>query len=181
MKLFFMLFLCCVLLACQNAKIEYKYPEKVKGRYEMPSKKTEEQKNDTVFNKEHLTFRYRNTETQRTPSEDNVFDKGIKNEEIVKKESLPDCNKIWTAMLTVLSRYPVSIIQEDKLIVTEWFNEAGKNQRQIKINALKTATDLTITVFSRTKDQTGEWINQKNDATLADKIKNDIVKLSMNE
>ena len=48
---------CCLISACQNTAVEYKYPEKVKGRYEMASEKTEAEKNDTVFNKEYLTFR----------------------------------------------------------------------------------------------------------------------------
>lgn len=36
--------LCCFLSACRTGQTEYKYPEKVNGRYEMPSKKRRKKK-----------------------------------------------------------------------------------------------------------------------------------------
>lgn len=159
---------CCILCACQNTTVEYKYPEKVKGRYEMPSEKTEAEKNDTVFNKEYLTFRLNEKEEKQIK----------KPQQVVKSQILPE--KIWTSMLQVLSQYPISIVQKDQIVVTDWFTDPEKTDRQLKINALKTGTDLKITVLCRKKDENGTWINQKNDATLADKIKNDIVRQSIN-
>lgn len=64
--------------------------------------------------------------------------------------------------------------------MTEWFSDPENPRRQLKINAVKIGADVRITVLCRRKDKDGGWINQKNDATLADKIKNDIVKQSFN-
>ena len=83
-------------------------------------------------------------------------------------------------MLHVLSQYPILIVQKDQIVVTDWFTDPEKTDRQLKINAVKTGSDLKITVLCRKKDKNGTWINQKNDATLADKIKNDIVRQSIN-
>lgn len=159
---------CCLISACQNTAVEYKYPEKVKGRYEMPSEKTEAEKNDTVFNKEYLTFRLNEKKEEK---EEAV-------QTFVKPEISPE--KLWTSMLHVLSQYPILIVQKDQIVVTDWFTDPEKTDRQLKINAVKTGSDLKITVLCRKKDKNGTWINQKNDATLADKIKNDIVRQSIN-
>lgn len=167
---------CCLISACQNTAVEYKYPEKVKGRYEMPSEKTEAEKNDTVFNKEYLTFRLNEKEEKQVNGK---AEKQVKKTQPVVKSEISQ-EKLWTSMLQVLSQYPILIVQKDQIVVTDWFTDPEKTDRQLKINALKTGTDLKITVLCRKKDENGTWINQKNDATLADKIKNDIVRQSIN-
>ena len=64
--------------------------------------------------------------------------------------------------------------------MTEWFSDPENSSRQLKINAVKAGNYVQITVLCRQKNKNGEWINQKNDEALADKIKNDIVNRSLN-
>lgn len=162
---------CCFLTACQTGQTEYRYPEKVNGRYEMPSEKTAGEKNDTVFDKKYLTFTFGGKEEKDA------------SEPFVKKPKNPSREEIrplWPAVLPVLSRYPIALVQQNELVMTEWFSDPENPRRQLKINAVKIGADVRITVLCRRKDKDGGWINQKNDATLADKIKNDIVKQSFN-
>lgn len=160
--------LCCFLGACRTGQTEYKYPEKVNGRYEMPSGKTEK---DTVFDKKYLTFTF-GGEKKENASEPSAK----KPENPTREENRP----LWPAVLPVLSRYPIALVQKDELVMTEWFSDPENPRRQLKINAVKTGADVQITVLCRQKDKNDGWINQKNDTTLADKIKNDIVKQSFN-
>lgn len=161
---------CCFLSACQAGRTEYKYPRKVDGRYEMPSGKTE---NDTVFDKKYLTF---------TLGGEKKKDVSAEQKQPVEPEirQPKDKRPLWPAVLPVLSGYPIALIQKDELVATEWFSDPENPERQLKINAVKVGPDVRITVLRRQKDENGGWINQKNDATLADKIKNDIVKQSFN-
>lgn len=160
--------LCCFLSACRTGQTEYKYPEKVNGRYEMPSEKTEK---DTVFDKKYLTFTFGGEKKENASGLS-----AKKTENLNREESRP----LWPAVLPVLSRYPIALVQKDELVMTEWFSDPENSRRQLKINAVKIGADVRITVLCRRKDKDGGWINQKNDATLADKIKNDIVKQSFN-
>lgn len=160
--------LCCFLSACRTGQTEYKYPEKVNGRYEMPSEKTEK---DTVFDKKYLTFTFGGEKKENASGLS-----AKKTENLNREESRP----LWPAVLPVLSRYPIALVQKDELVMTEWFSDPENPRRQLKINAVKTGADVQITVLCRQKDDNGGWINQKNDAALADKIKNDIVKQSFN-
>lgn len=161
--------LCCFLSACRTGQTEYKYPEKVNGRYEMPSEKTAEEKNDTVFDKKYLTFTFGGkTDAPVLPAEKPA------------KQHQENNRPLWPTVLPVLSRYPIALVEKDELVMTEWFSDPENPRRQLKINAVKIGSDVRITVLCRRKDENGDWINQKNDATLADKIKNDIVKQSFN-
>ena len=163
--------LCGLLTACQSDRVEYKYPQKVYGRYEMPSEKIEQ---DTVFDKKYLTFSIGGQKEDKNP---------VRTEGAAEKSAEINARRktdLWPFVLPVLSQYPIALMQRGEFASTEWFTDPENASRQLKINAAKVGTDVKITVLCRQKDENGEWINQKNDATLADKIKNDIVKQSFN-
>ena len=42
--------------SCESGSVEYKYPQKIKGKYEMVTAQEAEQRNDTFFDKKYLTF-----------------------------------------------------------------------------------------------------------------------------
>ena len=173
--------LCCFLNACQTGQVEYKYPEKIKGRYEMPSSRTAVEKKETLFDKKYLTFSVGPgaKKKENTPPEAEKNKNQTQN--VSPRLALETIDQpLWPAVLPVLSHYPIAQIQPDELVMTEWFSDPENPQRQLKINAVKVGTDIQITVLRRQKDKNGDWINQKNDAILADKIKNDIVKQSFN-
>ena len=159
--------------SCESGSAEYKYPQKIKGKYEMVTAEEAEQRNDTFIDKKSLTFNFDKTraETKKSATE----------QPVEKTEDAVSGNQpLWKNVLPVMSRYPVAEIHRDSFITTEWFSDPENASRQLKINAVKTGEDVQITVLCRQRDKNGEWINQKNDEALADKIKNDIVKQSLN-
>ena len=158
-----------IISACQSGQVEYKYPRKVKGKYEMMTVQEAEQKNDTVFDKKYLTLDLNKPQKE-------------KEEKPVKKQNEPAFEKqpLWKNVLPVLSRYPIAEIRQDSFIATEWFSDSEVSSKQLKINAVKVGENAQITVLRRQKDKNGEWVNRKNDEALADKIKNDIVNRSLN-
>ena len=163
--------LCGLLAACQSDRVEYKYPQKVYGRYEMPSEKIEQ---DTVFDKKYLTFNIGGEKKDK---------KSVQIKETTEERGVTDVRQktdLWPFVLPVLSQYPIAIVQQGEFVATEWFTDSENAARQLKINAAKIGSDVKITVLCRQKNKNGEWINEKSDATLADKIKNDIVKQSFN-
>ena len=163
----------CLVTACQSDQVEYKYPHKIKGQYEMVTQEEAEQKNETLFDKKYLTFNI------NKPQEETKNTETIQHIEKTEKSIFED-RPLWVNVLPVLSHYPIDDIYQDSLITTEWFSDAEDSSRQLKINAVKVEDGVRITVLCRQKDKNGEWINQKNDEALADKIKNDIVKQSLN-
>lgn len=132
----------------------------------MPTKQSEKEKQDILFKKDKLTLTF-NEKEDATIKEPSL-------KESTKSEELIVPSKLWKNVLPVLSNYPIELVQ-DSFIMTEWFSDTDNKSRQLKINALKMNTEVKITVLCRQKDEKGDWINQKNDATLADKIKNDII------
>ncbi len=154
--------------ACANG-VKYEYPERVDDRYERPSEYKEE---DRLFGADTLTFRTGGNKR-------NQSEKPVKNASVALKSTAAadKADEIWRSTLPVMSRYPVEMMQ-DGFITTEWFNDAETPYRQMKINAVRTSDGVQITVLCRRKNGKGDWVNQKNDATLAVQIKNDIVKLS---
>ena len=164
----------CFITACQSGSVEYKYPHKIDGKYEMLTEQQAAEQNDTIFDKKYLTF------DLNIPREE-TSDKASKTEEKeqVKQTDSEQQKLLWKNVLPVLSEYPVAEIREDSFITTEWFSDAENPSKQLKINAVRTGDSVRIFVLCRQKNKNGEWINQKNDEALADKIKNDIVKLSM--
>lgn len=171
---YFVLPLICALSACQSGQVEYKYPQKINGKYEMLTQKEAEELNDTVFDKKYLTFDFNERKENKPESEKKVE---IRTED---KETVSEQKPLWKNVLPVLSRYPIADIHQDSLIMTEWFSDSENPDRQLKVNVVKVGENAEITVLCRQKEKNGEWINQKNDATLADKIKNDIVNRSLN-
>ena len=163
-------------VSCQSGQAEYKYPQKIKGKYEMLTQEEAEQKNDTLFDKKYLTFNI-NKPQEETKNAETIqhIEKEDKNE-----KSVSDKQPLWVNVLPVLSHYPIDDIYQDSLITTEWFSDTENPSKQLKINAVKAGESVRITVLCRQKDKNGEWVNQKNDEALADKIKNDIVKQSLN-
>ena len=155
--------------SCESGSVEYKYPEKIKGKYEMVTAEEAEQRNDTFIDKKRLTFNFNKTTEEK------------KDQPVEKTEQAVSGNQpLWKNVLPVLSRYPVAEIHQDAFMATEWFSDPENASRQLKINAVKTGEGVRITVLCRQKDKNGEWVNQKNDEALADKIKDDIVKQSLN-
>ncbi|MBO4643211.1 MAG: DUF3576 domain-containing protein [Alphaproteobacteria bacterium] len=169
-KRLFLTGIVCLATACQSDRVEYKYPQKIKGKYEMLTEQEAKQKNDTLFDKKYLTFNINKKEEKK----EQVIEKTEEN-----KNSVSEKKPLWANTLPVLSRYPVAVHQ-DSFITTEWFSDPQNASRQLKINAAKTKDAVQITVLCRRKGKNGEWINQKNDEALADKIKNDIVNQSLN-
>ena len=166
--------LICALSACQSGQVEYKYPQKINGKYEMLTQKEAEEINDTVFDKKYLTFDFNERKSKEPETEKKIE---IKNE---SKQTVREQEPLWKDVLLVLSNYPIANIHQDSLIMTEWFSDSENPDRQLKINVVKVGENAEITVLCRQKEKNGEWINQKNDAKLADKIKNDIVNRSLN-
>ena len=172
---FFPMAAICFIAACQSGTVEYKYPHKIDGRYEMLTEQQAEKQNETVFDKKYLTF---DLNIPRETTSDETQKQTVK--EPVKQTATEPQKPLWKNVLPVLSEYPVAEIREDSFITTEWFSASGDPLRQLKINAVKTGDFVRLSVLCRQKDKNGEWINQKNDEALADIIKNDIVKQSMN-
>ena len=164
--------LACLSAGCGSGNVEYKYPQKIKGQYEMVTADEAERKNDTLFDKKYLTFNINRTEKAKT---EQVIETKEENRKIVSEKQ-----PLWANVLPILSRYPIAELHQDSFISTEWFSDAGNSSGQLKINAVKIGENAEITVLCRQKDKNGEWINQKNDEALADMIKNDIVKQSLN-
>ena len=52
----FSIMVVCLITACQSGQVEYKYPQKIKGKYEMLTEQEAAEKNDTIFDKKYLTF-----------------------------------------------------------------------------------------------------------------------------
>ena len=165
----------CLSAGCGSGRVEYKYPQKIKGKYEMVTAAEAEQKNDTVFDKKYLTLSVNKQEEPERKEKTQPVEPAEKNEPAVSGG-----RPLWVNVLPVLSHYPVAELHQDSFISTEWFSDAGNASRQLKINAVKVGENAQITVLCRQKDQNGEWVNQKNDEALADKIKNDIVNPSLN-
>ena len=155
--------------SCESGSVEYKYPEKIKGKYEMVTAEEAERRNDTFIDKKRLTFNFNKTTEEKK-------DRPVEKTEQVVSENRP----LWKNVLPVLSRYPVAEIRQDAFMTTEWFSDPENASRQLRINAVKTGEGVQVTVLCRQKDKNGEWVNQKNDEALADKIKDDIVKQSLN-
>ncbi len=152
--------------------VKYEYPERVDNRYERPSEYKEQ---DRLFGADALTFKLGGDKSgNAVKTVANAPAAPAKAERAENK-----AGKIWQSTLPVMSRYPVEMMQ-DGFITTEWFNDAETPYRQLKINAVRTPGGAQITVLCRRKNGKGDWVNQKNDAALADKIKDDIVKLSSN-
>ena len=174
-KMFLMAAVVCMTASCESGQVEYKYPQKIKGQYEMVTQEEAKQKNDTIFDKKYLTFT--SHKRQEGAKEDKTIQPIEKKE--IKEASAFEEQPLWANALPVLSRYPIAEIRQDSIVMTEWFSDPDNSSRQLKINAVKTGENVRITVLCRQKDKNGEWINQKNDEALADKIKNDIVKQSI--
>ena len=159
--------------SCESGSVEYKYPQKIKGKYEMVTAQEAEQRNDTFFDKKYLTFDLsKKTEGKKEAEKGQLVE--------IKEKNAYEKQPLWANVLPVLSRYPVAEIHQDSFIMTEWFSDPENASRQLKVNAVKTGEGVQISVLCRQKDKNGEWINQKNDEALADKIKNDIVNRSLN-
>ncbi len=164
-----------LLYACSRVEIDYKYPEKVKGEYRMPTERTEKLKEETIFQKETLTLRFNEEKTQdlKSNNQNREEERFTSDSSYIKPETLILPSQ-WNDVLARLSEYPLEMVQ-DKLLMTEWFFEPQNDTLQYKINAVLTDKEVKITVLCRKKDKKSGWINQKNDATLADKIKTDII------
>lgn len=165
-----------LLASCSSKNIEYRYPEKVKGRYTMPSPDTEAEKKDTVFNRDLLTLKIGGKDN------DEVKPESGKEEQSVRYQSQKTDSSVflWQAAVNILSAYPLSSASKSGgLILTEWHNAEKPNEQQ-KITAVilpgTTEKDsLKIVVFSRVKAESGEWIEKGVDAKVAEILERDIL------
>lgn len=81
----------------------------------------------------------------------------------------------WDKAMAILVEYPLEQSnKQNGFISTEWFNVQPK--KQIKYNVFIANDTVNVTALVRTYEADLGWINQKNDQTLADQIKNDILK-----
>lgn len=145
--------------ACSSVPVEYKYPEKVKGKYEMPSERVEEEKQDTFFGKKGF----------------NLFP-----EKKVSESGIGVNTYLWQGTLETLSFMPLASADPfGGVIITDWYAPEETPSERFKINALiltKTlrADGLKVTVFRQIKEK-GTWVDVKTDPAVALKMENAIL------
>lgn len=151
-----------VLSACSSDDVRYRYPERVNGRYVQPSELSDAERTGKLFG-DSLTFGIDLPEKGGEPSRPASPEKASAD--------------VWRGVLPVLAAYPVSIAT-DSFVSTDWFTDPDDAAKEFKINVVRNGSDADVTVLCRVKGENGDRITQKNDQTLADKIKNDIVRQS---
>lgn len=153
-RFFFVVFTAFFALgACKGANVEYKYPEKVRGKYEMPSEKNKAERNDTLFGGDGLRL-FSTEKNSETSLGVNVF--------------------LWRASLETLSFMPLASADPfGGVILTDWY-EAAKGER-FKMTVLITsktlrADALKVSVFKQVADKSGNWSDAPANETLASDI-----------
>ena len=143
---------------CKSADVEYKYPEKVRGRYEMPNKRNEADRENKLFSGNGLRL-FSSEKNQETSLGINSF--------------------LWRATLETLTFMPLSSADPfGGVILTEWYapvkNERFKITVLIMSKSLR-ADGLTVSVFKQTKQKDGSWADAPADATVAKNLENAIL------
>ena len=145
MKKIFLLTLATLLFACQNAQIEYNYPENPEN--------VRKQRAGKFF--DDIT----------------LFDDKKTNQNNTKIVNQDSKNQLWISSLEVVGGIlPIALADEKSgLIVSEWYQNAKNPNQRIKVNLLvqgsqPIAENLSLTIFSQNKDNQGQWIQKQLDS-----------------
>lgn len=163
-----------VLSACSSDEVRYRYPERINGRYVPPAEQDEAGKTGKLLD-DSLSFKFNFSKQADVPEQVSASSPASASDPslAVKK----DDKGLWRFVLPAMAAYPVSIVT-DSFVSTDWFTENNDATKEFKINVVRNGSDADVTVLCRVKGENGDRITQKNDQTLADKIKNDIVRQS---
>ena len=156
MRLFAVLLSFAALSACAETTVEHKYPEKVRGRYEMPSKSNEAERNDKLFSG------------------------GIKFFSDDDKEAKIGVNSyLWKASLDVLSFMPLASADPfGGVIITDWHQTVPTERFKMNVLILtKTlrADGLKVSVFKQVLNKKGQWVDAPASADVAVQTENAIL------
>lgn len=156
----FVLPLFFLLWGCSGAPVEYRYPEKVKGRYEMPGEHREAEEQDKLFGSKGL----------------NLF-----SEEKAPENGIGVNTFLWQGTLETLSFMPLASADPfGGVIITDWYAPPAAPDERFKVNALiltksLRADGLKISVFRQVKTEKGIWIDTKTDPAVALEMENAIL------
>ena len=156
MRLLAVLLSSAALSACAETTVEHKYPEKVRGRYEMPSKANEAERNDKLFSG------------------------GIKFFSDDEKEAKIGVNSyLWKASLDVLSFMPLASADPfGGVIITDWHQTVPTERFKMNVLILtKTlrADGLKVSVFKQVLNKKGQWVDVPASADAAVQTENAIL------
>lgn len=173
---------CAVLAACQGSPdIEYRYPEKINGRYYIPLEQEQAESIGTIFD-DDLTLSLGGTEKKKPAAVPAArLQPAVKTAE-KPVVAVPACagGDLFQAAVSVLSAYPVaSASRTDGLVVTEWY-PAPEPGEQLKATAVVMSEGgsknaLKVVVFRRIQDTSGAWIEKGHDAKVAQFLEHDIL------
>ncbi len=156
----FVLALLLFMWGCSGAPVEYKYPEKVKGRYEMPGEHRDAEERDKLFGDKGL----------------NLFSEGKTPENGIGVNTF-----LWQGTLETLSFMPLASADPfGGVIITDWYSPPAAPDERFKVNALiltksLRADGLKISVFRQVKTEKGVWIDTKTDPAVALEMENAIL------
>ncbi len=154
------LFLFGILSGCGTVPVEYRYPEKVKGKYEMPNERTEALKQDKLFGAKGFDF----FSTDKVP-----------------ETQIGVNSYLWQSALKTLSFMPLSSADPfGGVIITDWYSPPSFPKERFKLNVLiltdtLRADGLKVTVFRQVKDEKNEWKDIKSDPAVALRMENAIL------
>lgn len=145
---------------CSSAPVEYKYPEKVKGRYEMPNNATKAAAEDKLFGSKGF----------------DLFSKDIPPETQIGVNSY-----LWQSALSTLSFMPLASADPfGGVIITDWYSPETAPDERFKLNVLiltKTlrADGVKVSVFRQLRDEKKGWTDTKSDPDVALRMENAIL------
>ena len=147
------------LAGCKGADVEYKYPEKVRGKYEMPSERNKADRENKLFGSDGFALFYKEKHEESSALGVNVY--------------------LWRAALETLSFMPLaSADSAGGVILTDWY-EAAKGER-FKMTVLITskslrADALKVSVFKQILNDRGEWSDAAADPVLTKDTENAVL------
>ncbi len=149
-----------LLNGCSSASVEYKYPEKVRGRYEMPGERTKKAEENKLFGP-----------------------KGLKlfSEDTAPETHIGVNSYLWQSALSTLSFMPLASADPfGGVIVTDWYSPDSSPDERFKLNVLiltKTlrADGLKVSVFRQVRDEKKGWTDTKSDPDVALRTENAIL------
>lgn len=174
---------CTALAACQGSPdIEYRYPEKINGKYYIPLEQEQAESVGTIFD-DDLTLSLGGMEKKKPEIIPAARpEPAVKTVKPAAAVSVPASSSadLFQAAVSVLSAYPLaSASRADGLVVTEWYAAAEPGE-QLKATAVIMPEDgtknaLKVIVFRRIQDTSGAWIEKGHDAKVAQFLEHDIL------
>lgn len=147
--------------ACSFADdVEYKYPEKVKGKYTRNAPADEDR--ETIFGKGGVG---------------NIF--GEKAEG--SGGGIGVNSYLWRATLETISFMPFASADPfGGVVITDWYSPAQTPDERFKLNVFITskalrADGVKVTSFKQIKDKKGAWVDTKPDPEVAKKLEDTIL------